>query len=177
MQPRRILAGLCCGHEFRLDLVKRKCCRIDDAGARRAIFDKRLRNQRAGIKTHRAGGDKIAPAHRNEIGGTRTGADEMNRHCCSPYSMVQPLSGEASSVVAMATVTLPTTRRGATSLVFHRRRQAPPLRSHLASRHDQGLSVKMSLFSKQPPRAVPAIRFQATATGFSPPPQDRLHRL
>ncbi|MNZ80061.1 hypothetical protein D3C78_986850 [compost metagenome] len=45
MQPRHILAGLCCSHKLRLDLVKRKRCRIDNACTRRTIIDEGLRNQ------------------------------------------------------------------------------------------------------------------------------------
>ena len=80
MQPRHILAGRVRGHIFRLDLVERQRRGIDEARARRAVFQQFRRHDRAGIEADRAGGDEIAPAHRDQVGRARPGADEMHGH-------------------------------------------------------------------------------------------------
>ncbi len=57
------------------------------------------RHDRAGIKADRTARDQIAAAHGDEVGGARSGADEMHGHGAAPE-------------VASAQVAAPTTSRG-----------------------------------------------------------------
>ena len=86
MQPRHVLAGRVRRDKLRLDLVERHRRGVDDARARRAMGEQFLRHDRAGIETDRAARDEVAPAHRDQIGCARPGADEMYGHGASPLA-------------------------------------------------------------------------------------------
>src|SRR5207237_1041680 len=98
--PRDVMAGgrgLC---DLIDDLVERHWCRIDDACARRAVFEQGLGDQRTGIETHRAARDQVAPAQSDQIRRARAGADEVHRH--PPFSAGKAPSPSAKAQVADA---------------------------------------------------------------------------
>ena len=95
LQPRHILPCLVGAHEFRHDRVEIEGRGVDEARAGRAPGQHFGRNDRARIKADRATRDEIAPAHRDEVGGARSGADEMDRHGNPPWARAQVTRAEA----------------------------------------------------------------------------------
>ena len=84
MHPRDVMAARIGSLDLDDDLVERHGRCIDHTGAVGRARDDFRRHQRAGIEANGAARDQVAPAHRDQIGRARPGADEMHRHLASP---------------------------------------------------------------------------------------------
>ena len=73
----------CASTQMRDDLVEIERRGVDDARARRAMVEQRLRYQRARIEADRAARDEVASAQGDEVGRAGSGADEMHGHGAS----------------------------------------------------------------------------------------------
>eukprot|EP01034_Spumella_vulgaris_P031120 gene31120-38457_t len=80
MQARHVLAGRMRSANLANDLLQRQRRRVDDAGPGRAMRQHALRHQRARVQAHRAGGNQVAPAQGQQVGGAGAGANEVNSH-------------------------------------------------------------------------------------------------
>src|SRR5581483_10484837 len=138
-------------HVFRLDLVERHRRRVDDARADRAVLQQRTRHDRSRIETDRAARDQVTPAHGDQVGRARPGADEMHRH-------------GARSVSASAQVTGPTTMRAASRLAA-----GPPAASAAASA-TEGTPVSSITRGECVAARAPAARRSGSDTRMSGTP-------
>jgi hypothetical protein len=68
------------GGEFRDDLVEGERGGVDLARAEWAVVEEFVRDERTGVEADRCGGDQVAAADRDQIGGARTGSDEVHGH-------------------------------------------------------------------------------------------------
>src|SRR3954452_14726693 len=75
------------GRDLRNDIVERQRRGVDDPRTRRAVRQNLARHQRASIEADRTGGNEVAPAKGEEIGGARSCPDEMHRHGPSPSAI------------------------------------------------------------------------------------------
>ncbi len=80
MEPRDVFASRMGAFDRRHDVVERQRRGIDDARALWAMRQHALGHERACIEAYRAGGDQVAPAQGEKIGGARSRADEMHGH-------------------------------------------------------------------------------------------------
>src|SRR5208282_3553138 len=80
MQARDILCLAMRAQKFGYDFIEAHRSRIQDAGALRTMFEKRLRHERARVEADWRTRDKIAAAQGNKIGGPWPRADEVNGH-------------------------------------------------------------------------------------------------
>ena len=85
------------------DLVQRQGAGIHDLGVRRALREKVFGHDRARVQTHRASLQEPLTAHGDQVGGTRAGADEVDRHrlvtdhCVTGYWGRQPVKPPSGS--------------------------------------------------------------------------------
>ena len=84
MNPGNVEALGVRGGDFGDDLVEGQGRGVDDPRPRRRRGDDFARHQGAGIEADRAALDQPQPAHRDQIGGPRSGADEMHGHPAVP---------------------------------------------------------------------------------------------
>ena len=80
MEPRHVLGPRGRLDTERNDRVEIERRGVDDPRVRRAMIEQGARDQRAGIETDGSARDEIAPAHCDEIGSARPGADEVHGH-------------------------------------------------------------------------------------------------
>jgi len=80
MQACDILLATMRAQKYGYDLVEAHRSRIQDTGALRTMFEKRLRHERARIEADWRTRDKIAAAQGNKIWGPWPRADEVNGH-------------------------------------------------------------------------------------------------
>ena len=119
------------------DGVERQRRGVDDARARRAMLEKRLRHQRAGVEADRAARDEIAAAQGDQIGRAGPGADEMHGHGAAPR---EPRPGKREAQVGAVR-----RERGPRAADCLRpRRRAPRLRRHWPRRTAPGRAGKGS---------------------------------
>ena len=80
MDPSNVEALGVCRGDLGDDLVEGQGRSVDDPRPRRCGGDDFARHQGAGIEADRAALDQPQPAHRDQIGGPGSGADEMHGH-------------------------------------------------------------------------------------------------
>ena len=76
---------------MRDDVVQGQWCGVDQPRAERSRGEDRARHERARIETNRAALDQPQCAHRDQVGRTGAGADEMHGHCSSLARVFVPL--------------------------------------------------------------------------------------
>src|SRR3954463_5409699 len=102
MQARYVVTGCLGGNEFRLDLVECHGRRVDHPRIGRAVHQKLLRDDGAGVKAYRTASEQIAPAQRDEIGCAGPRAYQMHRHGVVP-DCARPQLALGAMITALST--------------------------------------------------------------------------
>lgn len=80
MQARHVESSLVRGDQLTDDLFQVERAGVDDPRVRRAVRQQIVGHDRAGVQADLARPQQPLPAHRDEIGGAGTRADEVHRH-------------------------------------------------------------------------------------------------
>src|SRR5262249_52540844 len=152
MQPRHVVPGHMRGDVFGLDLIERHGCGVDEPRVFATPGEHVARHDRPGVETHGAARQEIAPAHGDEVGRARTGADETPGH------------GRVS-LRASAQVAGPTAVRGATS------RPAGPAAARAAASAADGTPMSETTRSDRVMVRAPAASRSACGTSTSGTPR------
>lgn len=84
MQPGDVLARFVGPHQLGGDLVDVQQGRVHEPGVRRAFGEQFTGDQAARVQADRTGGEDAGAAHRDQVGGAGTRADEVHGHLSSP---------------------------------------------------------------------------------------------